>query len=100
MIEGLKVQIVGAKLQTIIREKAEGFQKKAARLAEMLRVSGAGRGDINANVTAMGQMEDRVAEHQSRATELLFVAEHLNVGEVYQLDNDDLRHIGVLNRCY
>lgn len=95
MIEGLKVHIRGEKLAKVIDGKVEGLRNKAAKLKEMLSVAQINEPSMNSNKAGL---EERTADLLAQADELAFISEHLNKGDLYQLDSDDLRKIQIVRQ--
>lgn len=101
MIEGLKVTIAGQKLHELLLDRSEHHQKRAGdykRQIESIQID-----SQDAQAFAVSSMRDprqelkqHLDKHENIASELKFLATHLDQTEVYLLGDDDLQRLGVL----
>lgn len=97
MIQGLKVTIPGPELHGLCHkhadyheERAQVYQKKL----DLLQNDGIEAMDYT-NGDPKKPLGDKALHHGNAAKELRFIAEHLDLGEQYLLDQTDLAKLGI-----
>ena len=97
-IEGLKVTVGGVELADLVRQQAAFHTERAGKYAEQYASL------ENAQVEAMAYsngdpkkaVADKQLDHENKARELTFVADHLALDEDYLLDRSALAEIGII----
>lgn len=97
-IEGLKVTVSGTELRYLCAKQAEFHQGRSAAYAEQHR--SLQEAQIEAMTYSNGDpkkaLADKQAEHENKARELTFIAEHIKQDAEYLLDRAALSEIGVI----
>ena len=98
MIEGLKVTIQGRELKNLCLRRAEHHRERAATYQEQLAnlESAEIEGMNYTGGDPKKALRDKKDQHRADAQEIEFIGEHVNEQEVYLLERDDLRRIGVV----
>lgn len=101
MIEGLKVTVTGHEVAELARKqaafhagRAEFYNQQLALYANQLQ--GAPSLQAYSNQDPRQAAQSKATEHQSKQEHLLFVADHIKVGEDYLLGDRDLKTLGIV----
>ena len=97
-IEGLKIDVQGAELVSLIRDKGQEHATKAAAYEKQA-------GEVEALKPAQGQTNDPVTslkqtarEHAKKAVLFEFIADHLSELKTYRLSEQDLIRVEIIDR--
>lgn len=97
-IEGLKVTVAGIELRDLCSKQAAFHQERAVAYAKQR--SSLQDAQIEAMQYSSGDpkkaLADKQAEHDNKARELTFIAEHIKQDAEYLLDRSALAEIGVI----
>jgi hypothetical protein len=94
MIFGLKIDIPAEQLVEPLAGRAQDHESKAKEYAVRRRTLGDRTGvDDESTDASLARVE---REHAERAQALKFLSEHVVAGEVYRLDESDLRRIELI----
>ena len=103
MIEGLKVTVDGKELTELCwarsqwhSERAELYRNQALSM-EQNRLEGMQNTSAGNPVE---QLKEKARTHESDASEMKFVAEHLVQSETYLLGREDLQKLGITKSRY
>lgn len=95
-IKGITVQLTTGQLRAILTEKAASHRKKADSYKdEISRLEDIGMDRTGHSMDPLRDIEQRSKSHAEKAEYFEFVAEHLVGGEIYMLDNNDLRTLEI-----
>lgn len=102
MIEGLKVTVNGAELVLLCKERAIHHLARAEKyqLQIVSMKQNAIEGMNYTNGDPVKALEDKRSSHESEASELQFIADHLVITETYLLCRDDLVKLGITKSRY
>ena len=97
-IEGLKVTVAGTELAELVRQQAAFHTERASKYQQ--QHAGLEAAQIEAMAYSNGDpkkaLAEKQVEHENKARELAFVADHLKLDEDYLLDRSALVEIGVI----
>lgn len=97
-IEGLKVTVAGPELRHLCNKQAAFHQERAGAYAK--QHSSLEDAQIEAMQYSNGDpkkaLADKQAEHENKARELTFIADHIKQDSDYLLDRSALTEIGVI----
>lgn len=99
MIEGIKITIAGAELKDLCAKQAREHHDKAVHYQENLKTVQE-MSDRNSSFNAAEQVERKISTHSIQAAELQFIADHLDINEIFLLDTNDLVKLGISYRGY
>jgi hypothetical protein len=101
MIEGLKVTVHGGKLRDLCLQRCAYHADRADKYRDQIEQMKAAQveGMAYTNGDPIKALEDRKANHESEAAELLFIADHL-VPDHYLLGKEDLVKLGICKSRY
>lgn len=102
MIEGLKVTVNGAELVLLCKDRALFHLGRAEKyqLQIMSMKQNAIEGMNYTNGDPVKALEDKRFGHEAEASELQFIADHLDICETYLLGRDDLVKLGITKSRY
>ena len=98
MIEGIKITIQGSELAQLCRNQALHHRRRVEFWEKQLRDECAAPIDVMASLSGVDQKRvagRKISEHRFHATELEFIAEHLENSETYQLTRSDFGFLGL-----
>lgn len=101
MIEKLKVTVAGSEVKELAFKRVKRLREKAtttreqAKLLDGAQLQGQYTGHSN-NTNPAKDLEKQANDFDAQADELQFIGDHLVPDETYQLDRDDLRHLGIV----
>lgn len=96
MINGLQVTISGEEAKQLCLKQAEFHAQKARTYkAQAETMAQVGVEMSHYSNDPKRAMFDKVAQHQNSASELMFIAEHLDLSETYRLDRSALITLGI-----
>lgn len=100
MIEGLKVTVAGTELRELCIKRAEHHRERskvyAGQIVSMEQNEIEGMNYSNGDPKQT--LGDKKREHDAEASELDFIAEHLQPTEQYLLNSDALHKLGIATR--
>lgn len=102
MIEGLKVTVKGAELRELCLKRSEHHRQRAKVYADQKASMDAAEieGMNYSNGDPKRVLQDRLEQHENEASELQFMADHLNLSEDYLLGREDLHKLGICKARY
>ncbi len=107
MIEGLKVTLTATELKALCLKRALHHHSRAktyAQQAETLETAGVAMNELTQHTSMNNDPKkallDRGSEHEMLASELSFIADHLDPAETYVLSRSDLYRLGIAKKEY
>lgn len=94
MIEGLKVTIRGFELRSLCATRADQHRERAAACTRGLRNLEA-EGLRDGNNDPKNNIDKKRLRHEAEASEMDFIAAHLDLTELYILSRGDLLRLGI-----
>lgn len=102
MIHGLKVTVRGDELRLLCIDQANHHIDRAVVYANQIKSMKENQieGMAYTNGDPARALTDKKIQHEGEASELQFIADHLELMEIYQLDTEALRKLGICKRQY
>lgn len=98
MIEGIVVTLTGTELQKLCKDCATHHRKRAKVYADQIKSMKENQIEAAHNMTAgdpLANLKSRLDSHTDDASEMEFIAGHLELKEKYRLQRDDLSRLGI-----
>lgn len=97
MIDGIRIQVTAQEMRSLLSARADHHEERAAFYkAEAERFEANKVESMNyTNGDPTRQLKEKHAEHEGLVPYFRFCAEHVPMGEAYELDEEDLRTLGI-----
>lgn len=102
-IQGLKVTIRGIELAELCNARAAHHRDRAKVYADQARSLETAQVEAPVNYSGGNPRESllvKMNEHKGEASEMEFIAKHIDLSEVYMLENADLVKLGITKSRY